>query len=84
MYDMSGCKPGNTLVAKGEKFSFKQYLKNDFEHKEMQKIPYASAVGSRGGYGSVWFDLKQNHKPNQTILPIETEPLKIRLVRFDL
>ncbi|XP_073017971.1 secreted RxLR effector protein 161-like [Primulina eburnea] len=29
------------------KFSLKQCPKNDFEEKEMQKIPYASAVGSR-------------------------------------
>ena len=43
---MSRCKPGNTPVTKGDKFSLKQYPKNDFQHKEMQKIPYASAVGS--------------------------------------
>ena len=43
---MSGCKPGNTPVTKGDKFSLKQCPKNVFEHKEMQKIPYASAVGS--------------------------------------
>ena len=30
-------------MAKGDKFSFKQYPKNDCEHKEMQKIPYALA-----------------------------------------
>ena len=43
---MSRCKSGNTLVAKGDKFSLKQCSKNDFEHKEIQKIPYTSAVGS--------------------------------------
>ena len=43
---MNGCKLGNTLVAKGDKFSLKHYPKNDFEHKEMHKIPYASVVES--------------------------------------
>ena len=43
---MSGCKPVHTPMAKGDKFSLKQYPKNEFEHKKMQKIPYASAVGS--------------------------------------
>ena len=43
---MQDCKLGDTLVAKGDKFSFNQCSKNDFEVKEMQKIPYASAVGS--------------------------------------
>ena len=46
MYDMSGCKPGNTPVAKGDKFSLKQCPKNDFERKEMQKISYALTIES--------------------------------------
>jgi len=45
-YDMQDCKPGNTSVAKGNKFNLSQYPKNNLEVKEMHKIPYASAVGS--------------------------------------
>ena len=45
-FGMQDCKPGDTPVAKGDKFSLNQCPKNDFESKEMQKIPYASAVGS--------------------------------------
>ena len=33
-------------MAKGEKFSLSQCSKNDFEKKEMQKIPYALVVRS--------------------------------------
>ncbi|XP_073045713.1 secreted RxLR effector protein 161-like [Primulina eburnea] len=33
-------------MTKGDKFSLKQCTKNDFEENEMQKIPYASALGS--------------------------------------
>ena len=33
-------------MAKGDKFSLSQCPKNEFEKREMQKIPYASAVGS--------------------------------------
>ena len=43
---MQDCKPGDTPVSKGDKFSLYQCPKNDLETKEMQKIPYASAVGS--------------------------------------
>ena len=42
---MQNCKPG-TPVAKGDKFSLNQCLNNDFEEKEMQKIPYMLTVGS--------------------------------------
>ncbi|RDY07827.1 hypothetical protein CR513_08008, partial [Mucuna pruriens] len=45
-FDMKDSKPGDTLIAKGDKFSLKQCLNNDVERNEMQKIPYASAVGS--------------------------------------
>ena len=34
----------NTSMAKGDKFSLNQCPKNDFEEKEMQKIPYASVL----------------------------------------
>ena len=43
---MQDCKPGDTPVAKGDKFSLSQCPINDFEVKEMQKISYASTVGS--------------------------------------
>ena len=33
-------------MAKGDKFSLSQCPRNDFEIKEMQKIPYVSVVGS--------------------------------------
>ena len=42
---MQDCKPCDTPVAKGDIFSLKQCPKNNFEEKEMQKIPY-SVVGS--------------------------------------
>ncbi|RVW19330.1 Retrovirus-related Pol polyprotein from transposon TNT 1-94 [Vitis vinifera] len=45
-YDMQNSKPGDTPVAKGDKFSLNQCPKNSLESQEMQKIPYASAVGS--------------------------------------
>ena len=45
-FGMKDCSSGDTPVAKGDKFNFSQCPKNDFEIKEMQKIPYASAVGS--------------------------------------
>ena len=37
-YDMQDCRPGDTPVAKGDKFSLSQCPKNDFEEKEMHKI----------------------------------------------
>ena len=43
---MQDYKPGDTPVAKGDKFSLKQCPNNAFEKKEMEKIPYASTVGS--------------------------------------
>ena len=43
---MQECKSGDTPVAKGDKFSLKQCPKENLEIQEMQKIPYASAVGS--------------------------------------
>ncbi|RVX13773.1 Copia protein [Vitis vinifera] len=45
-YVMQNSKPGDTPVAKGDKFSLNQCPKNSLESQEMQKIPYASAVGS--------------------------------------
>ncbi|RVW60929.1 Retrovirus-related Pol polyprotein from transposon TNT 1-94 [Vitis vinifera] len=45
-YGMQNSKPGDTPVAKGDKFSLNQCPKNSLESQEMQKIPYASVVGS--------------------------------------
>ena len=45
-FGMKDSKPGDTPVAKGDKFSLEQCPHNDLERKEMQKIPYASVVGS--------------------------------------
>ena len=45
-FDMQDCKPGDTPVAKRDKFSLSQCSKNDFKVKEMQKIPFALVVGS--------------------------------------
>jgi len=43
---MHECKSEDTPVAKGDKFSLNQCPKGNLEIEEMQKIPYASAVGS--------------------------------------
>jgi len=43
---MQECKSGDTLVAKGEEFSLKECPKGNLEIREMQKIPYVSAIGS--------------------------------------
>ena len=45
-FGMQDCRPGDTPVAKGDKFSLSQCPKCNLEIQEMQKIPYASAVGS--------------------------------------
>ena len=45
-YDMQDYKSGDTPVKKNDKFSLSQCPKNGLEVKEMQKIPYASTVGS--------------------------------------
>ena len=45
-FGMHDYKLGDTLVAKGDKFSLSQCPKNNFEIQEMQQIPYASAIGS--------------------------------------
>jgi len=43
---MQEYKSGDTPVAKGDKFSLKQCLKGNLKIQEMQKIPYASTIGS--------------------------------------
>ena len=45
-FGMKNCASGDTPVAKGDKFSLSQCPKNKLEIKEMEKIPYASAIGS--------------------------------------
>ncbi|RDY13064.1 hypothetical protein CR513_02067, partial [Mucuna pruriens] len=45
-FNMKDSKPGDTLIAKGDKFSLKQCPNNDLERNEMQKIPYALVVRS--------------------------------------
>ena len=45
-FGMHDCKPGDTPMAKGDKFSLSQCPKNNFEIQEIQQIPYASAIGS--------------------------------------
>ncbi|KAJ9547196.1 hypothetical protein OSB04_019739 [Centaurea solstitialis] len=45
-FGMLDSKSRDTPIAKGDKFSLKQCPKNELEIKEMQKFPYASAVGS--------------------------------------
>ncbi|RDX66209.1 hypothetical protein CR513_55043, partial [Mucuna pruriens] len=45
-FNMKDSKLGDTLIAKGDKFSLKQCPNDDLERNEMQKIPYSSVVGS--------------------------------------
>ena len=43
---MKDCALGDTPIAKGDKFSLLQCPRNEFEKKEMDKIPYAFTVES--------------------------------------
>jgi hypothetical protein len=43
---MENYKPGNTHVAKGDKFSLDQCPKTELEKSEMHQISYASLIGS--------------------------------------
>jgi hypothetical protein len=45
-YGMKQCKPRDTPVTKGDKFSLNQCPKTELEKSEMQNISYASVVGS--------------------------------------
>jgi Reverse transcriptase (RNA-dependent DNA polymerase) len=45
-YGMKECKSGDTHVAKGDKFSLKQYFQFDLEKNTRKDIPYVSVVGS--------------------------------------
>ncbi|XP_047964684.1 secreted RxLR effector protein 161-like [Salvia hispanica] len=43
---MKDCRPRDTSVAKGDKFSLNQCPENELARKEMESLPYASVVGS--------------------------------------
>ncbi|RVW79277.1 Retrovirus-related Pol polyprotein from transposon TNT 1-94 [Vitis vinifera] len=45
-FGMSNYAPGDMLVAKGNKFSLHQCPKNELEKKDMERFPYALAIGS--------------------------------------
>ena len=45
-FNMQNCKPGDTPVAKGDKFSKDQCPKNEIERAEMNGKPFDSALGS--------------------------------------
>lgn len=45
-YVMKDCKSINTPISKDDKFNLEQCPKTQLDIEEMQKIPYASAVGS--------------------------------------
>lgn len=45
-FGMQECKPTDTPIAKGDKFSLNQCPKGNLEIQEMQKVPYASSAGS--------------------------------------
>jgi hypothetical protein len=45
-YGMKECKPRDTPVAEGDKFSLKQCPQTDLEKNAMKDIPYASVVDS--------------------------------------
>ena len=43
---MSNCAPRDTPVAKDDKFSWHQCMRNELKMKNMERFPYALAVGS--------------------------------------
>ncbi|RVX17895.1 Retrovirus-related Pol polyprotein from transposon TNT 1-94 [Vitis vinifera] len=43
---MENCSTSVAPMQKGDKFSLMQCPQNEWEHKQMERIPYASAVGS--------------------------------------
>ena len=45
-FGMQECRPSAIHVSKGDKFSLTQCPKSNLEIQKMQKIPYASVVGS--------------------------------------
>jgi hypothetical protein len=45
-FGMDKCSAGDAPIQKGDKFSLMQCPQNEWERKQMERIPYASAVGS--------------------------------------
>ncbi|KAL6346564.1 hypothetical protein AAG906_000182 [Vitis piasezkii] len=45
-FDMENCSASVAPIQKGDKFSLMQCPQNEWERKHMERIPYASAVGS--------------------------------------
>jgi hypothetical protein len=45
-FRMDKCSAGDAPIQKGDKFSLMQCPQNEWERKQMERIPYASAVGS--------------------------------------
>ena len=43
---MQKCLPTDASIQKGDKFSLMQCPQNELERKQMERIPYASVVGS--------------------------------------
>ncbi|KAL6347340.1 hypothetical protein AAG906_016797 [Vitis piasezkii] len=46
-FDMKDCAPRDMPIAKGDKFHLLQCPRNEIENKEMENIPYASAITTR-------------------------------------
>ncbi|RDX85159.1 hypothetical protein CR513_33692, partial [Mucuna pruriens] len=59
---MKDSKPRDTLIAKKDKFSLKQCSNNNLERNKMQKIPYASIVGSLRSFGQGTWSLIESLK----------------------
>ncbi|RVW58398.1 Retrovirus-related Pol polyprotein from transposon TNT 1-94 [Vitis vinifera] len=45
-FSMSNCAPGDIPAAKGDKFSLHQCPRNELEKNDMERFPYALAIGS--------------------------------------
>ena len=45
-FRMQNCSTNATPFKKGDKFSLAQCPKNELERKQMERVPYASVVGS--------------------------------------
>ena len=45
-FGINNCSPGDTHVAKGDKFSLHQCPRNELERKDMERFLYALVVGS--------------------------------------
>ena len=43
-FGISNCALGDTPIAKGNKFSLHQCLKNELKKKDMERFPYTSAT----------------------------------------